>query len=129
MELHITMLTYSADQMAELSKNIVERSVAVPGVQPKISLSVVIDTLADGNKGMLTVAGALGGHYIFKPPSDLYPQMPANEHLTTRLAENFGIRSVPSSLIHMASGELAYITGASTGPQPEKRSTCSTCSR
>lgn len=54
-------LTYSADQMAELARHVVERSVAVPGVQPKISLSMVTATLADGTKGHLTVAGALGG--------------------------------------------------------------------
>lgn len=103
-------LEYSVDQMAELAKNVVERSVAVPGVQPKISLSVVTDSLADGNNGRLTVVGALGGMYIFKPPSEIYPEMPANEHLTMRMAEAFGIPTVPSSLIHMASGELAYIT-------------------
>jgi serine/threonine-protein kinase HipA len=103
-------LGYSADQMAELAKNVVERSVAVPGVQPKISLSVVTDALDDGKRGRLTVVGALGGRYILKPPSDIYPEMPANEHLTMRMAEAFGIPTVPSSLMHMASGELAYIT-------------------
>jgi serine/threonine-protein kinase HipA len=36
--------------------------------------------------------------------------MPQNEHLTMRIAEAFGIRVVPSSLIRLASGELAYIT-------------------
>ena len=92
------------------ANNIVERSVTVPGVQPKISLSVVSDALADSNKGRLTVVGALGGMYIFKPPSEIYPEMPANEHLTMRLAEAFGIPTVPATLIHMASGELAYIT-------------------
>ena len=36
--------------------------------------------------------------------------MPANEHVTMRIAENFGIRTAPSSLIRLASGELSYIT-------------------
>jgi serine/threonine-protein kinase HipA len=36
--------------------------------------------------------------------------MPANEHVTMRIAESFGIRTVPSSLIRLASGELSYIT-------------------
>ena len=36
--------------------------------------------------------------------------MPRNEHLTIRIAEAFGIRVVPSSLIRLASGELSYIT-------------------
>jgi len=36
--------------------------------------------------------------------------MPENEHVTMRMAETFGIRVVPSSLIRLASGELSYIT-------------------
>lgn len=76
----------------------------------------------------LTVVGALGGMYIFKPPSDRFPEMPENEHVTMRIAEAFGIRVVPSSLIRLASGELSYITkrvdrtepGANRGRQKEK---------
>jgi serine/threonine-protein kinase HipA len=101
---------HSLKQMAELAKNVVERSVAVPGVQPKLSLSIVNDSLQDGNKGRLTVVGALGGNYIFKPPSDQFPEMPENEHLTMRIAEAFGINTVKSSLIRLHSGELSYIT-------------------
>ncbi len=101
---------YSMEQMGELAKNIVERSVAVPGVQPKLSLSVVNGTLNDPDRGRLTVIGALGGNYIFKPPSEIFPEMPANEHVTMRIAEAFGINVVKSSLIRMSSGELAYIT-------------------
>ncbi|HXB43310.1 MAG TPA: hypothetical protein VNV85_04605, partial [Puia sp.] len=48
-------LPYSLGQMAELAKNVVERSVAVPGVQPKLSLSLLKDAIADGNSGRLTV--------------------------------------------------------------------------
>lgn len=101
---------HSLKQMAELAKNVVERSVAVPGVQPKLSLSIVNDTIQDGNKGRLTVVGALGGNYIFKPPSDHFPEMPENEHVTMRIAEAFGIKTVKSSLIRLQSGELSYIT-------------------
>lgn len=96
--------------MTELAKNVVERSVAVPGVQPKLSLSIVNDSLQDGNKRRLTVVGALGENYIFKPPSDQFPEMPENEHLTMRIAEAFGINTVKSSLIRLQSGELSYIT-------------------
>ncbi|MFD2742464.1 MULTISPECIES: HipA domain-containing protein [Sphingobacterium] len=96
--------------MTELAKNVVERSIAVPGVQPKLSLSVVKGTIQDGEKGRLTVVGALGGNYIFKPPSDYFPEMPQNEHLTMRIAEAFGINVVKSSLIRLRSGEPSYIT-------------------
>jgi serine/threonine-protein kinase HipA len=103
------IIPYSLDQMAALAKEIVERSVAVPGVQAKLSMSVVKETQENSNS-RLTVVGALGGQYIFKPPSVKYPEMPENEHLTMRIAEAFGIRVVPSSLVRLASGELSYIT-------------------
>lgn len=104
------VLPYSLNQMSELAKDVVERSIAVPGVQPKLSLSIVNEVMADGNKGRLTVVGALGGNYIFKPPSEHYPEMPQNEHVTMRIAESFGIKTVKSSLIRLQSGELSYIT-------------------
>ncbi|MBI9059103.1 MAG: HipA domain-containing protein [Labilibaculum sp.] len=102
-------IEYSLNQMDELARNVVERSVAVPGVQAKLSMSLVKET-KEKTDSRLTVIGALGGQYIFKPPSDHFPEMPANEHVTMRIAEAFGIRVVPSSLIRLASGELSYIT-------------------
>lgn len=104
------LLPYSFSQMAELAKNVVERSVAVPGVQPKLSLSLLTEALDNGYSGRLTVVGALGGNYIFKPSSEQFHEMPENEHVTMRIAEAFGIRTVPSSLIRLQSGELSYIT-------------------
>jgi serine/threonine-protein kinase HipA len=94
--------------MAALAKQVVERSVAVPGVQPKLSMSVFKDKNEGPNR--LTVVGALGGNYIFKPPSDVFPEMPENEHLTMRIAESFGIKVVEASLIRLGSGELSYLT-------------------
>jgi serine/threonine-protein kinase HipA len=102
-------LPYSIDQMGELAKDVVERSISVPGVQAKLSMSLVKET-RDNTDTRLTVVGALGGQYIFKPPSDQFPEIPGNEHVTMRIAEAFGIRVVPSSLIRLASGELSYIT-------------------
>jgi len=102
-------IPYSIDQMAELAKNIVERSITVPGVQAKLSMSLIKET-QENSYTRLTVVGALGGNYIFKPPSDNYPEMPQNEHVTMRIAETFNIQVVPSSLIRLESGELSYIT-------------------
>lgn len=103
------VLPYNLSQMAELAKNVVERSVAVPGVQPKLSMSLVTEIKEQPNT-RLTVVGALGGNYIFKPPSEHFKEMPANEHVTMRIAEAFGIRVVPSTLIRLQSGELSYLT-------------------
>lgn len=102
-------IEYSLDQMDELAKQVIERSVTVPGVQSKLSMSLV-KAAKKKNDSRLTVVGALGGQYIFKPPPDHFPQMPQNEHVTMRMAEAFGIKVVPSSLIRLASGELSYIT-------------------
>jgi serine/threonine-protein kinase HipA len=103
------IIPYSLDQMSELAMQVVERSVSVPGVQPKLSLSF-LKGMGETSENRLTVVGALGGNYIFKPPSASFPELPANEHVTMRLAELFGINVVPSSLIKLSSGELSYIT-------------------
>lgn len=89
-------LDYNLEQMAELAADAVQRSITVPGVQPKLSLTLVKNTLEDGDKGRLTIVGTLGGNYILKPPHPGYPELPQNEHLTMRIAESFGIRVVPS---------------------------------
>lgn len=101
---------YSLAQMDELAINVIERSIAVPGVQPKLSLTMVNAALEDDKNGRLTVVGALGGNYILKPPSAIFPEMPQNEHLTMRMADAFGIKTAMSSLIRLKSGELSYIT-------------------
>jgi serine/threonine-protein kinase HipA len=103
------IIEYSLNQMDELAKQVVERSVAVPGVQAKLSMSIVRGVKKKSD-AQLAVAGTLGGQYIFKPPNERFPEMPANEHVTMRIAEAFGIRVVESSLIRLASGELSYIT-------------------
>lgn len=103
-------LGYNLQQMAELATTVVQRSVTVPGVQPKLSLTLVRNALEEKNKNRLTIVGALGGNYILKPPNNDYPELPENEHLTMRIAASLGIPVVPSSLIRLSSGELAYIT-------------------
>jgi len=103
------VMLHTNNEMYVLAKQVIERSVAVPGVQPKLSMSILREK-GLGVQGRLTVVGALEGNYIFKPPSDTYPEMPENEHVTMRIAEAFGIRVVESSLIHLASGERSYIT-------------------
>jgi serine/threonine-protein kinase HipA len=103
------VIPYSLDEMAELAKNVVQRSITVPGVQPKLSMSLIEEARQNSDK-RLTVVGALGGNYIFKPPSPDYEEMPANEHVTMRIAEAYGINVVQSSLIRLKSGDLSYIT-------------------
>lgn len=103
------ILNFSLDQIDQMAKQVVRQSIAVPGVQPKLSMSISKDK-KDKSNVRLTIVGALGGNYIFKPPSKRFPEMPENEHITMRIAKAFGIRVVPSSLIRLISGELCYIT-------------------
>lgn len=105
-------IDHTLGEMDELAVQVVQSSVAVPGVQAKLSMSVVRARLQLGDMvdRRLTIVGAMGGDYILKPPAQLYAELPANEHLTMRMAEAFGIRVVPSSLIRLQSGELAYLT-------------------
>lgn len=102
---------YSLKDIPELAKNLVERHIGIPGVQPKLSMGLVREILHNHHqKTRLTVVGVLGGNYIFKPPSENFAQLPANEHLTMQIARAFGIATVDSSLIRLKSGELSYIT-------------------
>ena len=104
------LLNYTLSEMELLAKEVIETSISVPGVQPKLSLSFVKEKLEGVTKGRLTVLEALGGNFILKPQNIIFPQMPENEHLTMKLAELLGIQTVTSSLIRLKSGELSYIT-------------------
>ena len=100
------VLDVTFDQLNELAKRSVHQRITVPGVQTKLSLTM--DRKAD-SVDKLTIVG-LWGRFILKPPSNRWPELPANEHCTMMLAEAAGLETVPFGLIHLASGELAYIT-------------------
>jgi serine/threonine-protein kinase HipA len=102
------ILDYDNDQMRELAKELVLRSIAITGVQPKLSLT--IEKVSDDPKrSRFTIVG-LWGAYILKPPTQTFPFLPENEDLTMHLAEVFNIPVAMHSLIRLKSGELAYIT-------------------
>ena len=103
-------LPYQLSEMEKLAKEVVELSVTVTGVQPKLSLGWIKNTLEEGSNGLLTIMDALEGLYILKPQNIQFEQMPENEHLSMKLAELFKINVVPSNMIRLRSGELCYIT-------------------
>ena len=100
------LLTLNKEQSEALAKEIILKSIAVTGVQPKLSLQL---EKTRNEAPRLTLVG-LYGDYILKPPSEQYPCLPENEDLTMHLAEVAGIRTAAHSLIRLSSGELAYIT-------------------
>jgi serine/threonine-protein kinase HipA len=91
-----------------IATEIVKRSVTIPGVQPKLSLTIQQET-NDPKKSRLTIVG-LWGNYILKPQSDQFKWLPENEDLTMKLASLAGIMTADHTLIRTPSNALAYIT-------------------
>ncbi len=101
-------LDYTGEQMQELAQEIVVRSVAVTGVQPKLSLTLEI-TSGDPKRSRFTIVG-LWGSFILKPPTPEFPHLPENEDLTMHLSAVCKIPTADHTLIRLKSGELAYLT-------------------
>ena len=100
-------LPYTWDQLNVLAEQIVRRHVAVPGVQPKLSMH--IERAGRTQNARLTLIG-LEGNFILKPPVRQYPEMPELEHLTMRMAGCFGLATAECGLIELDDGKLAFIT-------------------
>lgn len=101
-------LSLSNDELNAMAKEIIKRSVTIPGVQPKLSLSLQKNS-ADPKKSRLTIVG-LWGEYILKPQSERFQNLPENEDLVMHLAEIAGINTAQHTLLKTDSGQLAYIT-------------------
>ena len=99
------ILDYTRADMDSLAAELIQTQTTLTGVQPKISLHL------NQHKGSsrLTIVGLWGG-FILKPQTEMFPYLPEVEQLTMCLADQFGIQTVPHSLIRMKDGELCYIT-------------------
>jgi len=103
-------LELSLADVEQMAKDVVNKRLAVPGVQKKLSLDLAAFREKDEPAKRLTIVGYLGGTHILKPPTDEYPSMPEIENLTMLLAEASGIETAPHGLIRMDDSKLAYIT-------------------
>lgn len=103
---HPPIIDVSLGEIEKLALSQINQRLTLTGVQKKLSLSAI---KSDGKKERLTVAG-LDGHFILKPPSDEYPEMPEIEHFCMRLAKSHGLSVARSGLVFLSSGELAYVT-------------------
>ena len=104
------IIDFNLKELEELAKQIVIKSIAVTGVQPKLSLE--LEKYPDSYRSelsRLTIVG-LHGNYILKPPSTEYKELPQNEDVTMHLANLVKIKTAQHCLIRLHSGELAYIT-------------------
>ncbi|MFZ1731102.1 MAG: HipA domain-containing protein [Bacteroidota bacterium] len=100
------VIEYSLKDINLLAKENILQRVSVAGVQKKLSLHLVGSR---ESAPRLTIVG-LWGEYILKPPTEEYQELPELEHVTMCMAGICGIDTVPHGLIHMQSGELAFIT-------------------
>jgi serine/threonine-protein kinase HipA len=100
----IPELPYTFEDIDSLGKEVIGNKISIPGFQKKISLAEVKE-----KNRKFTIVG-LWGNYILKPPSEVYNEMPENEHLSMMMAQSIGIDVVPNGLIKMKDGKLAYIT-------------------
>lgn len=99
-------LGYKLSDINDLAKQVLNKRLAVPGVQPKLSLTFSTQSSTDSR---LTIVGLWNGIYILKPPTEDFPLLPENEDLTMKMAAICGIPTAVHSLIRFQSGELAYI--------------------
>ena len=100
------LIEFDSKQLEELAKELIVKSVAVTGVQPTLSLSLISDIT---KQSRFTIVD-LEGNYILKPASKEYIDLPENEDLTMHLAELVKIKTATHTLIRLNSGELAYLT-------------------
>ena len=91
---------YSADEQV---KEAVARAskMSIQGVQPKLSVKLNI------KRGIFDIVDT-GGHYIFKPQTMSYKEVPENEALTMRLAKSIGIEVPIHGLLYSRDGSLTY---------------------
>jgi serine/threonine-protein kinase HipA len=88
---------------AELVREAAARAdrMSIGGVQPKVS---AVLRASQGRFEIVTV----GGRWILKPDNPAYPEIPANEDLTMRLASAAGIQTPTHALVYARDGELVY---------------------
>lgn len=102
----LPIIDFDSKHLEDLAKQIIVKSVAVTGVQPKLSLDL---EKHKGEPSRLTIVG-LSGDYILKPASKEYAELPENEDVTMHLAELVRIKTAKHTLVCLHSGDLAYLT-------------------
>jgi serine/threonine-protein kinase HipA len=89
---------------ARLTVESTNKGHTIPGVQKKLSLQLT----SEGNNSRLTLVNYPTG-YILKPQVKEFQSLPEAEHLVMRMADVYGISTVPHALIK-GNGSFAYIT-------------------
>jgi serine/threonine-protein kinase HipA len=93
-------LEYTAEEQRKEAYNRASK-MSIQGVQPKLSARL---NIKDGKFEI----GDKGGKYILKPQHHLYSQMPENEDLTMRLANEIGLQIPKHGLVLSKDDTLTY---------------------
>lgn len=91
---------YTPKEQLQLAAELSEK-LSIQGVQPKLSVSLNVSR-------QLFEVVEIGGTYIFKPPHQLYEELPQNEDLTMKLASLVGIKVPLHGMIYNIDGSLTY---------------------
>ncbi len=73
---------------------------SISGVQQKLSVKIADHQLQVTSQG---------GTYILKPTPESFPELSANEHLSLKLSQAFGIETAESGLVRFSDGELCLL--------------------
>lgn len=93
-------LEYTADEQRKEAYNRATK-MSVQGVQPKLS------AVLNFKEEKFEIVDQ-GGKYILKPQHNIFPEMPENEDLTMRLAEEIGLEIPQHGLIWSKDNSLTY---------------------
>ncbi len=94
-------LDLDLNSINDMAQRMVGR-MSISGVQQKVLVSF------DPDQSRIEFAPK-GGRYILKPPINTLPEIPANEHVTMKMAALAGIEIPPCGLLELKDGNLAYI--------------------
>lgn len=103
-------IDFDSKKIESMALELVKQKKGVPGVQKKLSLSLIKNEDPNSIIKRLTIVGYLGGNYILKPSTIEYPFMPEIEDLTMHLASIAKLNVALHGLLPMQDGNLAYIT-------------------
>jgi serine/threonine-protein kinase HipA len=99
--LHLEDLPYTAQEQRMESSGRMRR-MSIQGVQPKLSAVLSI------SKSSFELTDTKG-HYIIKPQSDTFRNLPENEDVTMRMAAICGLETPWHGLIWSKDGSLSYV--------------------
>lgn len=96
----LSRIDLSAD---EQRKEAIDRvgKMSIQGVQKKLSAQLKVKA------GCFTIVDQ-NGHYILKPPSDLFSELPENEAITMSLAKTIGLEVPVHGLVYSKDNSMTY---------------------